>query len=293
MELTIIIPCYNEEAIISTTIPGILKFASSKDIKVIIVNDGSTDNTRDIIDNFSSPNLTILSHKLNRGYGAAIKSGILASKTKYSITIDADGQHELEDIILLYSIILSKDADMVVGSRIGQKSDSIYRGIGKSIIRSFARLLMKMPIEDLNSGMKIFNTEIAKRYLILLPNGMPFSDIIGLVFIFNRNLVLEHPIKINKRVGGTSTINTKTAFDTINAILNIVILFNPIKIFFPLTLFFLFLGIGWGLPFIILKKGVSVGASLLITLGFLTFLLGLLAEQLSRIRIENIQKNEK
>lgn len=283
--LTVIVPAYNEAENLQLILPPLITFCNDHKWNIIIVNDGSTDNSREVLKNFPlSGRFSVIHHKLNKGYGAAIKSGISACLTEYCVTIDADGQHRFEDIEKLYSCLISKDADMVVGSRKGTRSASYSRGIGKSIIRMIAKLLMKVPVHDLNSGMKVYRTDLAKNYIRLAPDTMSYSDIITLVFISNRHLVVEEPIIITKRLKGKSTISIETAFQTVMEIINIVILFNPMKIFLPLSILSIVVTLAWGIPLIILGRGVSVGTLLGLVSGLLFFLLGLIAEQLSLIR---------
>ena len=113
--LTIVIPCYNEEENIPVFFPELLKFAKEHDFKVIAVNDGSKDATAQELEKFSGEEcLQVLTHKCNRGYGGAIKSGLHAVKTEYAITIDSDGQHRLEDVLACLEKIQQSNADMVV-----------------------------------------------------------------------------------------------------------------------------------------------------------------------------------
>ena len=283
--LTIVIPAFNEEKNLPVVLPGLISYCRLNGFNIIIVNDGSTDHSREVLQHFESEELLkVIHHKLNRGYGAAIKSGIRHCNTEFVITIDADGQHLLEDIGSLHGFIREKDADMVVGSRKGLKSSSYFRGVGKSIIRLIAKILMPVPIHDINSGMKIYRTDLAMKYIHLAPDTMSFSDIITLIFINNRHLVLEHPISINPRIHGKSTISVETAFQTVMEIINIVILFNPMKIILPIAVISTLSGILWGLPMILMGHGVSTGSLLGIISGFIFFLLGLIAEQLSQIR---------
>jgi len=89
---------------------------------------------------------------------------------------------------------------------------------------------------------------------------------------------------VQPRISGESTISTRTAFETILEILNLVMLFNPLRVFLPLSIFCVLIGLVWGIPFIMLGRGVSVGAMLAIVSGLLLFTLGLVSEQLSQIR---------
>ena len=181
--------------------------------------------------------------------------------------------------------MIEKDADLIVGSRKGNnKASGWYRELGKSIIRSVARLMMPLTIYDINSGMKMYDTQLAQKYIDICPNSMAFSDIIGLIFIYQRNYVLEVPISIKNRFAGKSTIGVRTAFDTVLEIINIVTLFNPMRIFLPLSIVFTIISIIWEIPIFLKGYGVSTGALLGFISGLLLFLLGLIAEQLGNIR---------
>jgi glycosyltransferase involved in cell wall biosynthesis len=285
IRLTVIIPAYNEAENLEVFLPVLIGHCREKNWKIILVNDGSIDRTKEYLQTLAEePILTVIHHKLNKGYGAAIKSGIDACETDYLITFDADGQHDLEDIDKLHNCLVANDADMVVGSRKGLKSSSHLRGIGKWMIRLIAHIMMTVPVHDLNSGMKIYRTDLAKKYLYLTTDTMSFSDVITLVFINNRHLVLEEPIRINKRARGTSTIGLQTAFQTVMEIIHIVILFNPMKIFLPLATLCFIVTMLWGIPLALQGRGVSTGTLLGIVASLLFFLLGLITEQLSLIR---------
>ena len=283
-DLTIIVPIYNEEA----TLPGVLseleQFQAKTNCHIIAVNDGSTDKSKALLEQSKVANLELINHKLNRGYGGALKSGLKNVKTKYAITIDGDGQHYFEDIVRLYKRIKETDADMIVGSRKGQKNASKSRAVGKTIIRSLAKVMMTVPIYDINSGMKIYDTKLMQQYLHLCPDTMAFSDIITLVFINNRHLVLEEPISIKERAGGQSTIGLETAYHTIMEIINIIILFHPMKVFLPLSLLTFGFGATWTVYFLVVRQIITTGGSFFMISGILMFLLGLITEQLSHIR---------
>lgn len=284
-ELSIVIPAYNEAENLKIILPELLQFVEHHNWLLVITNDGSKDETKTVLMSFAqNERLIVVTHKLNRGYGAAIKSGIEACTTPYLITIDADGQHRLEDVLRLFQRMKAEDADMIVGSRKGTRAATKMRAVGKSIIRFTAKLMLTVPVHDINSGMKIYRTELAKQYLYLTPNSMPFSDIITLIFISNRHLVLEEPITVKDRLKGESTIGIQTAFETVMEIVNIIFLFNPLKIFLPISILSLVLALAWGVPIVLRGQGVSVGALLGILSAMIFFFLGLIAEQLTHIR---------
>jgi glycosyltransferase involved in cell wall biosynthesis len=285
-KLTIIIPAYNEAASLPKMLEEILPFAKKRNYNVIVVNDGSKDNSKLLLDSAAAanPHLSIYHHKLNRGYGGAIKTGIKNTETRYCITIDADGQHSFEDIDTMLHIMIEKDADLIVGNRKGNSTSGGYREFGKYIIRNIARLLMPLKIYDINSGIKLYDTRLAKKYIQLCPDSMAFSDVITLTFVYQRCLVTEVPVKINPRMAGKSTISTRTAFDTLMEIINIVVLFNPMRIFLPLSITFILISIAWEIPIFLKGYGISIGAMLGFMTGIIFFLLGLIAEQLGNIR---------
>jgi len=291
-QLTLVVPFLNEAENIPVFLPTMLDYCRARDWELILVDDGSSDATLSLLREFADGELVrVFEHGRNMGYGAALKTGISHVQTPYVVTIDGDGQHKLEDIDTLLQIAQSADADLVIGSRVNQGQESKLRKTGKNVIRSFARMLMPLPVKDLNSGFKLYRSELALTYLSLAPDSMAFSDTITLCFVYKGHKVLEHPIQTNPRTRGKSTINLATAFDTILQILNISVLFNPLKVFLPASLFFIVIGFLWGLPFVIMGRGVSVGAMLSILAGLIFFAIGLIAHQLSALRMQLLEKN--
>ena len=281
MDLTILIPVYNEAATLRQVIPEICQFGKAHGIALIWINDGSTDDSDEIIQELAEHG-TVITHNINRGYGGALKSGILAAKTSHVISIDADGQHHLPDVIALFKVREEEDADMVTGKR-PSCDDSCYRKLGKAALRFVAEWLIPLHVHDINTGMKLYRRDLAMQYIDLLPNSMAYSDTVLFTFIYQRHKVVEHPITIQKRMCGQSTITTRTAFQTLYEILSIVMLFNPIRIFLPLALFSFLLGALWSIRFIILKQGIPVASGVLIISAVVCFLIGLVAQQISGI----------
>lgn len=288
--LTIVIPCYNEEENIPVFFPELLEFVKQHDFQVIAVNDGSKDNTLQELQKFDDPRLTVISHKCNRGYGGAIKTGLRATATEYAITIDSDGQHRLEDVLKCFEHIQKTNADMVVGARQNNESGS-YRTLGKWVIRTFAASLLELPVKDLNSGMKCYRMSETPDYLDLCPDTMAYSDCILLLMVNDRKLVTETPIEIAPRTAGKSTIGTKTALITLAEILNLAVLLRPQTTFGRLALIFALLGLAQGILTFIRSWQISSSAVMLIVLGVLSFMLGLLCEQLSQIRRKLAKKS--
>jgi glycosyltransferase involved in cell wall biosynthesis len=285
-ELTIVIPVYNEEQSLPHFVPELIKTCQLHRWQLILVNDGSKDDSARILAQFDEePLVRVLHHKVNRGYGGALKTGLSSAKTRYVVTMDGDGQHQISDVEAIYQFALKSDADMLIGSRSEMEHVNLYREFGKWLIRSFTRILVPLPIQDLNSGFKLYRTELVGQYLHLCPDSMAFSDVITLLFLNQGHLVLEIPISVKKRIAGSSSIRTHTAFQTIIEILNLAMLVNPLRIFLPLSIFCITVGFLWGVPIVLAGRGVSVGSMLAIVLGALFFFLGLIASQLAFIRL--------
>lgn len=288
--LTLVMPVYNEAEALPFFLPDLMAECQARGWLLVIVDDGSKDATAAVLGQWAEmAGITLVHHKVNRGYGAALKTGFARVQTEFLVTLDGDGQHRLEDAAALLTALQTKDADMVVGNRGRDESTGFYRWIGRNLIRGVTRLLLPLPIQDLNSGMKLYRTELARKYGQICPNSMAFSDIITLLFISQGHLVIEHPITVQKRVAGRSTISTRTAFDTMMEIINIIMLINPQRIFLPAAMLFVLAGVGWGLPIVLAGRGVSVGAMLSVVTGIICFFLGLVAEQLAQIRKDKIQ----
>ena len=285
-DLTIVIPVYNEAEALPDFLANLLEACRSHGWQVIFVNDGSNDDSDQILSTIENEtSAKVLHHKVNRGYGGALKTGISAATTGYVITMDADGQHDISDIDKLFDFAQRNKADMVIGARMSSKNVNRYRELGKWLIRRLTSILVPLPIGDLNSGFKLYQTRLVQQYLSLCPDSMAFSDVITLLFLNQRHLVLEYEISTKHRTTGSSSVTTRTALQTVIEILSVVMLLNPLRIFLPLSIICVAVGLLWGIPFILLGRGVSVGSMLAIVLGALFFFLGLIANQLSAIRL--------
>ena len=281
--LTVVIPCYNEADNIPRVIPEVLAFCREHGWRLILVNDGSKDNSAGLLAPYASESCRILTHRSNRGYGAALKSGLAAVETEYAVTIDSDGQHDLKDVGRLLELAVAKNADMVVGCRPVSDS-SRYRRCGKWIIRTFAAFLIGRKFRDLNAGMKLYRTDTVRDYLQLCPDGMSFSDIILLLIASDRHLVLEESITIHPRTAGHSTIGLHTAKETLFEILNIAMLIHPQLVFSRIGTVFLLAGVAWGIRSYCYTRNLSTGSGMLLVTGCLIFMMGLLGEQVAQVR---------
>lgn len=283
--ITIVVPSFNERNSLEDHLPAWLRYCEDNDWIIIVVDDGSTDDTEGLLRSYLEHQcLEVYQHKMNRGYGSALKTGLAEVSTAHVITMDADGQHVIEDAEALIEYMKRTDSDMVIGSRKGLSERNLYRRIGKAIIRRITRLLFATTIYDLNSGFKAYKTEYIKAILPMSPDSMAFSDIVTLLHLHMGLRVTEYPVQVQRRGSGRSTITTMTAFQTVMEILNVVMWFSPSRIFLPIASALLLLGLAWAIPFLIRGRGLSTTALLFILSGITGFMLALLAEQLAWIR---------
>ena len=288
--LTLVVPVYNEEACIAATWGELLPLAASNNYRVLFVNDGSKDGTAHLLAQFQDfEHVNILHHKLNKGYGAALKTGLRQVKTRYAISFDADGQHSLESVQRLLASMIQHDADLVIGNR-NNKHSGFLKNIGKALIKILSGFLFKLEISDLNSGLKIFETKTVRNYLSLCPNGMAFSEVIVLIYISQRFRIVEEPITVLPRLAGESHIRFRHAFESVFEILSAALLFNPFRIFLTLSLILIVLSLGWGIPILLQGRGLSVGASSLFLFGILTLFFGFMFQQITRLKLLIIEQ---
>jgi len=277
----IIIPAYNEESSIKMTIDKVLKQYADK-AEIIVVNDGSTDNTCTIISKY--PGIKCITHKHNYGYGAALKSGITSTDRDIVCFMDADGQHNSGDIQRLVDNI--GEADMVIGSRGRHAYLNLIRAPGKYVIRVISNYLAGQKISDLNSGLRAIKRNVILRYIHLLPDGFSASSTMTMILLMKRYEVNFIPIKTQKRIGKSEVKQLQDGLGTIVLLIRIIMLFNPLKIFLPFSIFSFSFGILYGIYKLVTidGHGLSVGSLLIMLLGLFSFIIGLLADQISTLR---------
>jgi len=283
--LTIIIPAFNEELAIKSTLEKLLPTAIRNKWNIIVINDGSTDNTIEVVTGFEEK-ITLINHPYNKGYGASLKTGIRAVKTDYIGMYDADGQHNPEDLESIWQNI--GNYDMLVGKRGHDSHQDWIRKPGKWILFKTANFLTGRKIPDLNSGLRIIKKDIVIDKLHLFSDAFSFSTT-STVALMNMGYFVEYyPIKVNKRIGKSTVKQFKHGTSTIMLILRLIVLFNPLKVFIPASLILLAIGILYEIVFgiILMPVGFKLipAALLLILTGIFIFFFGLIADQLSEIR---------
>jgi glycosyltransferase involved in cell wall biosynthesis len=271
MELTVIVPVHNEEEALrpfDAAMHAAFK-ASGMSGRILYVDDGSTDGSAAVLVDLRAE---VISLDLNRGYGAAIKTGILHAETEYLAIIDADGTYLAEDIPRLFREM--KSCDMVVGRRPREKG---LRRVAKGFLQAIASYAVDYPIPDINSGLRIFSRKLAKDLFRLLPNGFSLTSTITLGALYTPYRVRYVPIEYRARTGRSKIKKVRALFNFTMLILRTMVLFNPLKFFLPASAL---LG-AMGSAFLVrdlLAADIAQGSILLLVNAFILFAIGLLAE---------------
>lgn len=286
-ELSIVIPVYNEEEGILLILNQLCTEESLRDAEIIVVDDGSTDHTSDKVALF--PRVRLVRHPVNRGYGAAITTGIKISKGKFVVWFDGDGQHRVEDLIKVAQTLIQKNLDYCIGIRDTHSYQDSNRKMGKFILRQAVRLVTRKPIKDFNSGLRGFKKEVIKRYLHLFPKRFGASTLTSLLMNERGYIGEQIPITVCKRIGKSSVRQISDGFGTLMLLLRFFLLFKPIHFFGGIGVTLIFLGALYGIyKAFSIHKGFPVFAALLILLGVHSFFFGLICDQISSLRKERL-----
>lgn len=276
-EVTVLIPLYNEEAGIKELLNRIIELKLHELYEVLIINDGSTDSSLEVVKNYP---VRIYSHTVNKGYGAALKTGIRKAGGEKVVILDSDGQHDPANIPQFVKML--EDYEMVIGTRDKDSFQVRTRQLGKRAIRWVGEYLVEQKLPDYNSGYRGFNKELIKGMLHMMPNGFSFSTTSTLAFLKEGYSIGTIPIKVEERVGRSSNVKFfKDGAKTIMLILRIIMLFNPLKIFFPASFIITAVGIVFGIYGYLIADRFSNGAIVLTILGMFLFFIGLVADQIS------------
>lgn len=241
IEVSIVIPAYNEEEAIGTDLDNIIEVMdkSSYQYEILVVDDGSVDSTAEIAE---KKGVRVIRHKENRGSGAARKTGIKAAHGDIIVMTDADGSypnHEIPNLLEYFP-----DYDQVIGARTVEKGTNKFaRSFAKFIIRKLAEFLTGKKIPDLNSGLRAFKKEIILKYLPMIPNGFSCVSSISLVYLTNGFDVKYVPIDYYKRIGKSKFHPLKDTYQYFLTVVRIVMYFNPLKVFLTLSGFLFLVGI--------------------------------------------------
>jgi len=164
MTLSVVIPVFNEENTIKETIRQVQE--TNIDKEIIIVNDGSTDKTGQILENLKGDNVRVLSHDKNLGKGRALKTGFNQARGDIVIIQDADLEYDPKEYPRLIEPIIKGSADVVYGSRLsGGRPQRVYlfwHKLGNNVLSLLTNILYNTTLTDMETGYKVFRREVLK-----------------------------------------------------------------------------------------------------------------------------------
>jgi glycosyltransferase involved in cell wall biosynthesis len=271
--LSIILPAKNEGAALKALLPRLR--AAQPDAEIIVVDDGSTDDTRAICE---ASGVLCLSSPYSMGNGAAIKRGARAAKGEVLVFMDGDGQHDPADIARLLEK-LDEGFDMVVGARDWESQAGVGRGVANTIYNWLASRMTGHVVADLTSGYRAVRADKFREFLHLLPNGFSYPTTSTMAFFRSAYPVAYVPIKAAKRVGKSHIKPIRDGIRFLLIIFKIATLYSPLKLFAPASIVFFLLGC-FNYAWTFTQNGrLTNGSTLMWSASVIVFLIGLVSEQ--------------
>lgn len=277
-KISIILPAKNEAASLRSLLPKIQ--GAMPDVELVVVNDGSTDDTAAICSQYVTK---LVTHPYGMGNGAAVKAGARAAQGEILVFMDADGQHQPQDIPLLLDK-LNDGYDMVVGARSRRSQAGMHRAVANGFYNRLASWMVGQKVDDLTSGFRVVRADKFRKFLYMLPNGFSHPTTITMSFFRAGYAVGYVPIHAPKRIGISSHMRiVRDGVRFLLIIFKIGTLYSPLKLFFPISMFFFLLGCSNYLyTFLAVHRFTNMSALLLIT-AMVVFLIGLVSEQITML----------
>jgi glycosyltransferase involved in cell wall biosynthesis len=241
-DFTLVVPAYNEKDAIRETVETLTKHlaAIAGQARLIVVNDGSSDGTGDLLTTLQTefPDLVVVNHDRNRGYGAALKTGISRATTPFVGITDADGTYPNERLPELVDLARKEQADMIVGARTIKEEVTypLIRKIPKVFLVRWASWLSGQRIPDINSGMRVFKRESVLRFFKLLPDTFSFTTTISICMLSSRLHVIYVPIGYSARIGNSKIKPIRDTLRFVQLITRTGMYFAPLRVFLPIFL---------------------------------------------------------
>ena len=277
MATSIILPAKNEAAALQDLLPELRE--RFPDFEIVLVNDGSSDNTAEICE---KNNVVHVGLPYSMGNGAAIKAGARVASGDTLVFMDADGQHRPEDIPRLLDL-LNDGYDLVVGARSRESQASFGRLCANTFYNWFASMMVGHKIADLTSGFRAVNAKKFREFLYLLPNGFSYPTTSTMAFFRSGYSVAYVPITAEKRVGNSHIKLFKDGTRFLLILFKIGTLYSPLKIFLPVSACSFFTGVFYYIYTFVTAGRFTNMSALLFTTAVTIFLMGLVSEQITNL----------
>ena len=284
--ISIILPAKNEAPGLQNLLPRLKDLWPEAEI--IVVDDGSTDETAAIARSFA---VEVLSHPYSLGNGAAVKSGARRASGDFLVFMDADGQHDPDDIGCLIEK-LESGYDMVVGARDSSTQASLARRFANTIYNRLASFMTGYRIEDLTSGFRAARAPLFRQFLYLLPNRFSYPTTSTMAFFRSGFAVGYVPIKARQREGKSHIRPLRDGTRFFIIILRIGALFSPMRLFLPVSAALFFTGCCYyAYTYLTMSRFTNMSALLFLSSIF-TFLIGILSEQVSALHYRDVERSQ-
>jgi glycosyltransferase involved in cell wall biosynthesis len=276
-ELSIVLPAKNEEAGLALLLPRLR--AQYPQAEILLVDDGSTDNTAQVA---TAAGVGVLRSPYSMGNGAAIKRGAALARGRVIVFMDADAQHEPENIAALLAK-LDEGYDMVVAARDGDGQASRSRGLANGFYNRLSSWMTGHEVRDLTSGFRAVHADKFREFAHLLPNGFSYPTTITMAFFRSAYAVAYVPVQVKQRIGKSHIRPLRDGVRFLLIIFKIATLYSPLKLFAPVAAAFFMLGMGYyGYTFTYEHRFTNMSA-LLFSASVIVFLIGLISEQITNL----------
>ena len=282
-KISIILPAKNESASLKKILQELTTLY--KDEEIIVVNDGSTDNTLEVCSEFD---INIITHPYSKGNGASIKSGARKASGDFLVFMDADGQHEPSEISNLIEC-LNNGYDMVVGARSKGSKTSLHRDLANMLYNRLASYVTSFKVEDLTSGFRVVKNDTVRKFIYLLPNTFSYPSTITMAYLRSGRSIKYVPIATKARKGKSKIKLFQDGIRFFLIITKIATLFSPFRIFLPVSLIFFMTGLLYYLFTYITAGRFTNMSALLFSSSIIIFMMGLISEQISQMRYDRVE----
>jgi glycosyltransferase involved in cell wall biosynthesis len=277
--VSVIIPAFNEARSVGAVVGDIFKALGKNEalspFEVIVVDDGSQDETAQAAEQAGAK---VIRGSQRRGYGAALKRGIYASKANRLAIVDADETYPVEQLPEMIKL-MDEGAEQVIGARVTKDAHvPLFRWPAKWAVTWLAMKLTKRDILDLNSGMRCFSRRRVERCIRFLPNGFSVSTCLTVIALLEEWEVRWLPIGYRKRTGSSKFKAIQDTCRLLLSLLRAVVYCDPIKLFLPLAVAFGIMALGCGIWDVFVEENLA-DKTVIFSIGALEwFVLGLLAD---------------
>lgn len=287
MTLSIVLPARNEVKGLARILPALRE--AYPDAQIVVVDDGSADDTVKLC---KTHGVQVVSHPYSMGNGASIKTGSRIANGDVLVFMDADGQHDPEDISRLLQK-MEEGYEMVVGARALNTHASLGRRWANLLYNRLASLMTGYEIEDLTSGFRVVRARHFRKFLYLLPNGFSYPTTSTMAFFRSGFPVAYVPIRAKQREGKSNIRLLKDGVRFLVIVLKIGALFSPMRLFLPISAALFWTGVlYYAYTYLAAGRFTNMGALLFVS-SLLTFLIGILSEQVSSLHYKNVEEDQR